>query len=240
MCETKAINVMRNKILLFSFFICLSGCLISCKNDTYLSEPPSVPGQSFSEEFDTLSAASARGWTLMNASTPAGTGAWTGPSITTVIPLFSGNGYIYSFQTAVQGSSTYSVSSTLSNWIVSKPIWLHNGDKIVFYSNGVTVDQTPIGLELRMNVQNEGTNVGSGKDPGDFKDILTVINPSQTYNSPDSYPATWTKFEATVFGLAEPKKGRIAFRFYIPDNYQYNLPTTMIAIDKFSYTSNFK
>ena len=238
MCETKAIIVMRNKFLLFSYFICLSGFLISCKNDTDLPDPP-VPGQSFSEEFDTLSAASGRGWTFINVSQPAGAGGWTSPSLS-AIPLFSGNGYIYSFQTAVQGSSTYSISGTLSNWIVSKPIWLHNGDKIVFYSNSATTDQTPIGLELRMNVQNDGTNVGNGKDPGDFRDILAIINPSQTYNSPDSYPTTWTKFEATVFGLSEPKKGRIGFRFYIPDNYQYNLPTTMIAIDKFSYTSNFK
>ena len=231
---------MRNRILLFLFFIYLSGFLVSCKNDTYLSDPPAVPGQSFSEEFDTLSAATSRGWTFINASLPAGTGGWTGPSFVSAIPVFSGNGYVYSFQTAVQGSGAYSVQSTISNWIISKLIWLHNGDKIVFYSNGISADQTPIGLELRMNVQNDGVNVGSGNNPGDFRDLLTVINPSQTYNSPDSYPTTWTKFEATVFGLSEPKKGRIGFRFYIPDNYQYHLPTTMIAIDKVSYTSNFK
>jgi len=229
---------MRNRGLVL-FFISVSGFLVSCKDDTTLSLPP-APGQSFSEEFDTLSAATGRGWTFINASVPAGTGSWTGPSLTSSMSVFSGNGYAYSFQTAAQGSSSYSVLSTVSNWIVSKPIWLHNGDKIVFYSNCVSLDQTPVSLELRMNVQNDGTNVGGGKNFGDFRNILTVVNPLLTYNSPDSYPTTWTKFEATVSGLSEAKKGRIGFRFYIPDNYQFNLPTTMIAIDKVSYISNYK
>jgi hypothetical protein len=88
-----------------------------------------------------------------------------------------------------------------------------------------------------MNKKNDGTNVGSGYDPGDFTVTLLTVNPSHTVNADDSYPVTWTRFEATVSGLSEPVKGRIAFRYYLPFNYQYNQPTTIIAIDRMSYIS---
>jgi hypothetical protein len=211
--------------------------LASCKNDEYLTTPPPIPDQSFSEEFESISSATGNGWQFINKSSPIGTGGWTGPSLSAYIPLFSGSGYAFSFNTVAAGSSTYATLSSISNWIVSKPVILKNGDKIVFYTNSLTLDLTPTGLELRMNTKNDGVNVGDGDDPGDFSTILTTINGGQTYNAADSYPTTWTRFEATISGLIEPVKGRIAFRYYVPANYQANVATTLVAIDRMTYTS---
>ena len=228
---------MRKQFIPIVFFISLSFFLASCKDDAYLATAPPIPDQSFSEDFDSPGAATAAGWTFINASDPIGTGGWTGPSFTSVIPLYNGSGYAYSFNTVAQGSPTYAVESTISNWIVSKPLWLQNGDKIVFYTNSLTLDITPTALQVRMNKKNDGTNVGTGDDPGDFTELLLTVNPQQTVNAADSYPVTWTRFEAIVGGLSEPTKGRIAFRYYLPHNYQYNQPTTIVAIDRMSYIS---
>jgi hypothetical protein len=235
---------MRRKILPLSFFIVSTVFLASCKNDAYLAEAPGIPNQSFTEDFETISGAQANGWQFINASSPTGTGGWASPVLSAfipgsttlfTIPVFSGSGYVASPNTVAQGSSGYSVESTISNWVVSKPVWLQNGDKIVFFSNSISIDNTPSGLEVRMNRLNDGINVGSGNDPGDFKDVLTAINPFQSYNASNSYPTGWTRFEAVVGGLSVPVKGRIAFRYYVPDNYQYNDTTTIVAVDKMAY-----
>jgi len=34
-------------------------------------------------------------------------------------------------------------------------------------------------------------------------------------NSPDAYPARWTKYEATVANISGTAKGRFAFRYFI-------------------------
>jgi hypothetical protein len=181
----------------------------------------------------------ANGWDTINASSPKNIPqpSWLGPSITAYIPLFSGSGYAFSVNSVAQGSASYTIESTISNWIVSKPIMLQNGDKIVFYTNSLTLDLTATGIELRMNKKNNGKNVGDGDDPGDFTEILTAVNPFQTVNEANSYPTSWTRFEATIGGLNKPVEGRIAFRYYVPFNYQYNAPTTIVAIDRFTYTS---
>ena len=228
---------MRKQLLPFVFFISLSALMVSCKDDAHLAASPPIPDQSFSEDFDSPSGATAAGWTFINASDPIGTGGWTGPSFPNVIPLYNGSGYAYSFNTVALGSSSYNIESTISNWIVSKPIWLQNGDKIVFYTNSLSLDFTPTSLEVRLNQKNDGMNVGSGNDPGDFTTLLATVNPTLTYNAQDSYPTTWTRFEATVGGLSKPVRGRIAFRYYLPFNFQYNQPTTIIAIDRMSYIS---
>jgi hypothetical protein len=228
---------MRKSILPIALLLSGTIFLASCKNDEYLLTPPPIADQSFSEEFETTSGATGNGWTFINASSPIGTGGWVAGSFAPNISLFSGSGYAYSLNTVAQGSASYSIESTISNWIVSKPLTLQNGDKIVFYANSLTLDLTATGLEVRMNKKNTGTNVGDGDDPGDFTEVLTAVNPFQTVNAANSFPTSWTRFEATVGGLNKPAQGRIAFRYYVPHNYQYNAPTTVVAVDRFTYTS---
>ncbi|MFM9908049.1 MAG: choice-of-anchor J domain-containing protein [Chitinophagaceae bacterium] len=127
-------------------------------------------------------------------------------------------------------------------------------------------DSTDYGnnLEVCFNRKNEGTNIGgiaydpedasynSSTDRGDFELLLT-INPPK-YNTgtsfwdykyahslpnlfvPGSYPAQWTRFEATISGLNGPTKGRFAFRYYTLDAGS-NGNASAIGLDQVVYSS---
>jgi len=126
-------------------------------------------------------------------------------------------------------------------------------------------DSTDYGnnLEVCYNRKNDGTNVGVANDPksaaynsntdrGDFE-LLLSINPP-VYNSsisfweykyahstpslfvPGSYPAQWTRFEATISGLSGPHQGRFAFRYYTLDGGS-NGNASAVGIDQVIYTS---
>lgn len=127
-------------------------------------------------------------------------------------------------------------------------------------------DSTDYGnnLELCINLKNEGTNVGVANNPasssynqatdrGDF-DLLLTINPPKRYDAandyweyrwahsnaalfePLSFPAKWTRFEATIGGLTAPRKGRFAFRYYTLDAGS-NGNGSAVGIDQVTYTS---
>lgn len=57
---------------LLSFGISSLLLLNSCKDDSFLATAPPVPDQSFTQEFDTLANAQAKGWVLRNRSVPVG------------------------------------------------------------------------------------------------------------------------------------------------------------------------
>src|SRR4051812_28257594 len=81
-------------ILAFTSIVALQ----SCKDDSYLLAKPAVADQSFSEEFDTASAALARGWHFINRSTPLGSGVWQqGGRIPPWFPAYSSHGSYVGF-----------------------------------------------------------------------------------------------------------------------------------------------
>src|SRR5664279_3083593 len=71
---TLEIEIMRKSVLPALLIISCLAVLVfhSCKDDSYLTKIPPVADQSFVEEFDTASAALARGWQFKNASDPTG------------------------------------------------------------------------------------------------------------------------------------------------------------------------
>ena len=72
--------------------------LQSCKDDSYLLDPPPTPDQSFVEEFDTAQSAYNRGWRFINRSDLIGRTSWQNPSVLAGIPFLSysgtGTGYL--------------------------------------------------------------------------------------------------------------------------------------------------
>ena len=238
-------------LLLASFG--LTFFLQSCRNDEYLAAPPAVPNQSFSEEFDTVSSALARGWQLSNASDPKGGGVWQqGGSVNPWFSPYSSSGTYAGFIGA-DYTSTTADQGIISNWLVSPPVIMQNGDKIVFYTRGWVLpasatDSTDYANRLQVCINTAGTDVTTGKglDAGNFKTVLLDINPKYieyhtdpSLYSPQAYPGNWTRFEAMVFGLNGPTKGRFAFR-YLVENGGYNGLGTGVAIDKVTYTSIHK
>ncbi len=220
----------------------------SCKDDSYLTSIPPIADQSFSEEFDTASAALARGWQFINTSEPAGSSVWqNGGSIPPFFNAYSNNGSNAGF-VGVDYLSTSADQGIISNWIVSPTVLMQNGDKIIFYTRALqladgTGDTTDFGnsLQLRINTIDNGTNVGDGLDPGNFSRRLLSINPQLIYSSviapnPTAYPSQWTRFEATISGINGPLKGRFAFRYFVTDGGS-NGNGTGVGIDAVSYKS---
>lgn len=249
-------NSTLRKVLLFTgiTIITLQACR---KDDAAMMTPPGVPDQSFVEEFDTTSSAFARGWVPFNASSPRGESVWVqglfnNPTITGLpypIPFgpHSSKGSYAGF-IGVDYLSTSAAAGIISNWLISPVVTMQNGDKIIFYTRTAlyalsAIDSTDFSnrMQVRMNSRNDGVNVGSGDNAGDFTHTLLDINPTYIETrtdpalyDPNSYPFRWTRFEATVGGLNGPTKGRFAFRYYVEGGGSNGLGSA-IAVDSVAY-----
>ena len=241
---------MRKKTLPKLFVIGRLALLLfqSCKDDSYLTKIPPVPDQSFNEEFDTATAALARGWEFINVSEPPGSSIWqNGGIIPPFFNAFSNNGSNAGF-IGIDYLSTSAAQGTISNWLISPPVIMQNGDKIIFYTRAQQAvdssgDTTDFGnsVQLRMNIINDSTNVGTGLDPGNFTTELLTINPKLVHSSvlapdPAAYPSQWTRFEAKILALNSPVKGRFAFRYFVKDGGSKGNGTG-VGIDAVSYKS---
>lgn len=151
--------------------------------------------RSFTESFTHWDSTLARGWIPLNNSVPAGSGTWAAgggsPS------WFSGFG-VNTPGSGFVGVTTLSTSAgkgLVSNWLISPVVKWRNGDKIIFYTRCLLVDQgngdsLDFGnsLELCVNWFNDSTNVGIATDPreraytewrdhGDFMPVLKINPP---------------------------------------------------------------
>jgi hypothetical protein len=234
-----------SKTLLYT---CIASFIFtSCVNDSYLADPKPVADQSFVEEFDTLTAAYSRGWRLKNRSLPIGPTNWnqTGdPQFGLDFTPYSatgGVGYIEcdNFSLAPPSGTAATLTGVISNWMISPVITIQNGDKISFYTNSAYA-YAGVRLQLRLNTNNTSLNVGNGTDPGDFDFGLLDINPNYNLTSPAGYPTSWTKFTATVYGLAKPVQGRFGFRYFHDNGKTYNPATgtaDCVGLDRVEYIS---
>jgi hypothetical protein len=205
--------------------------LQSCRDDSYVLQDPPVPNQSFSEEFDSLDAALARGWKTINNSFPIGGGDGVWQNGGGLFPIFSA----YSQQGAFAGfaGATYLSTSAgqgvISNWLISPPVHMQNGDKIIFYTRAqigpglVAGDSTDWANRLQVRINRTGLDyeVGSVKElyewlftpspnvaydnPGQFDLSLLDIN-SQQYEWHKVVPGmgTFKPYDATTNILAYP------------------------------------
>jgi hypothetical protein len=220
----------------------------SCKDDSYLVVPKPIPDQSFTEEFDTIQKAFERGWKPINRSVPIGSGVWS-QGVATAFPAYSSNatnnGYaVVDFNSSGIIASGVTTPALINNWLVSKPLMIKNGDKIVFYtrtSQQTAPDEYADRLEVRVNPYNSTDNVGrgDGNQVGDFTLPLLIINSNLAVNGPNSYPRDWTKYTATVLGVPEPTMGRFAFRYYMPNAgpAATNVNGNVIGLDSVAYIS---
>jgi hypothetical protein len=247
----------RKFLLPFSF---AAVTFLSCKDDSYLTVAPPPPDASFVQEFDTITAAYDKGWKFINVSLPKGTGFWVqglfnNPDLTgfpAPIPFsaYSSKG-TYVGYIGADYTSTSAGSGVISNWAVSPVTLIKSGDKIVFYARTIvlptaTIDSTDYAnrLQVRVNTYNDGVNVGSGSDAGDFAKLVLDINPKYAeYHTqlslfdPTAFPSTWTRFEAIIENLSVPVKGRFAFRYFVEGGGS-NGRGTAVAIDSVAYISS--
>ncbi len=221
--------------------------LQSCKDDGELTALPSIPNSSFKEEFDTTSAALARGWKFINTSDSIGGGIWQqGGEVVPWFRAYSNFGTNAGF-IGVDYTSTRAQSVTISNWLISPSVMMQNGDKIIFFTRALQInngagDFTDYGnnLQVLINPVNDNLNVGAGLDKGNYMNLYE-INPSLVYSSAVNpvalaYPTQWTRFEVPVSGLTAPTRGRFALRYFVT-NGGSNGNASGVAIDQVTYTS---
>jgi hypothetical protein len=236
----------------YFYLVIISLSFISCsKDDSGNENSIEIPDQSFTESFDTASAAEKKGWVFLNKSVNPGTTNWSNPSTPPFAAFSSENGpagYLWA-----DYNSTSSAAGVISNWAVSPVLTLQNGDKISFYTRSELYffdnDSTDFvnRMQVRLNRKNTGTMTGEGTSTGDFNVLLLDIN--SAYRSffytpfinrdPDArlaYPHRWTRFEAVVTGLDAPVEGRFALRYFVEDAGN-NGRSSSIGIDEVSYES---
>lgn len=222
--------------------------LLSCRNDEYLAAAPAPSDQSFVEQFDTMQNAYNRGWRWANRSVPLGPSMWMqapGPGSGMAAYSSHGTNTGAAFTDALSTIGTN--DGIISNWLISPSIIMKNGDKIIFYTKTqLDATVTPpkdygARLQVCMNPMDDEISVGNGDDPGKFSTVFLEINGNEDENIIGSapataYPAQWTRFEATVYGLTSPIKSRFAFRYFL-----HNAGTTGaglgIGIDSVAYVS---
>ena len=200
--------------------------LQSCKNDAYLATPPPVANQSFVEQFDTMQNAYNRGWRWLNRSVPVGPSVWTQAPGTASMSAYSSRGTNQGAAYTDYFSTAGTNDGTISNWLVSPSVIMQNGDKIIFFTKthvagtGATATDFGARMQVCINVTDGDLDVGTGDEAGKFGTVLLDINSNEdeyipSNPNPTAYPGNWTRFEASVFGLNGPTKGRFAFRYFL-------------------------
>lgn len=182
------------------------------------------------EHFDNVPGLIQSGWYFRNNSAPMGNRTW-----------LQGNSTIFSSQSLLPesfvgaGFESGSGASDISDWMLTPPVQLKNGDQIKFWTRTVTAPQYADRLEVRLSTNGNSTNVGTlSSDVGDFTTLLQTINPSLTLID---YPNAWTEYTLTVSGLPTVLTGRIGFRYYVTDGGLDGTNSDYIGIDNFRYQS---
>jgi hypothetical protein len=234
------------KLYLGTFAVAAMIILASCKDDSYLIAPRTVADQSFTEEFDTIQKAFDRGWKPINRSVPIGSTSWR-QGLANAFPAYSSTstntGYALASANSAGLIATGVITpAVINDWLVSKPLMIQNGDKIIFYTRTLTQaapEEYPDRLEVRVNPYNSTDNVGrgDGNQVGDFTLPLLIINGNLALNGPTSYPRDWTKYIATVVGMPEARMGRFAFRYHVPNGGPDNPNGYAIGLDSVAYVS---
>jgi hypothetical protein len=249
---------MKNKFILpVGIFAAIIVSIFSCgKTDSTVTATTDF---SFTEEFDTVSKAVAKGWVIKNNTRPLGTIGWTQgyfyvsmyhglvPKNLGTLPFnfpaaggFGDNNPSFSGSDFIMTTSECGFNiANCSNWLISPEVTIKNGDEISFYTR--TYDNPAIAgdrLEVRLNVADGSSDVGRDSgSTGHFTKVLLDINPGYFLQGNGSYPGVWTNYTATVTDFPIAKKSSIAFRYYVPDGGPQGPNGLGVGIDKFKFTS---
>jgi hypothetical protein len=224
--------------LAFVLFTLINGC------EKDIQAKPVTVSKSLTEEFDTVANLYRKGWIFVNNSRPQGSATWQQGIYTAIngktgitfdgFPAYSFGGSADEYILA--GYMSGNDIAELSSWMITPVLEFKNSDKISFYtrSAGTYADR----LQVWLNTDDTNPYVGqTATSVGSFHKLLLDINPSlQTGTA--GYPTTWTRYQFTIDNMPSPRKGRIAFRYYVPAGGPNGANSNAIGIDKFEFSSN--
>lgn len=198
--------------------------------DTPGTPPPALP--SFVDNFDTLEGTHANQWITGNFSEPEGARTWW---------LFD-NSYFDAQAGAPESfvSTTFEATGdngTISDWLATPLLEFRSGSSLSFYTRTVTGAYYADRLQVRLCTGEPCNSAGPGAlGVGGFTTLLLDINPN-LLSGPDGsgvngYPDTWTRFQlGAAQGIPSSGRGRIAFRYFVPDAGAYGLHSHAIGLD---------
>ncbi|PQA95230.1 hypothetical protein B0A69_07245 [Chryseobacterium shigense] len=191
----------------------------------------------FSEGFTTFTSLAGAGWTSTNQSSPLGASTWA-----------QGGGTAFSTGGQAGGTTSFTLcnynsttgSGTISNWLITPPITVKNGDVISFYTRkGGTSGSFADRLEFRLSDQGAAsTNPSGATGVGSYTNLAVSVNPGLTTNTTavNGYPLTWTQYSYTVAGLPADTSMRMAFRYYVTDGGPDGINSNIVGVDTFAVT----
>lgn len=175
------------------------------------------------------------GWAQQNLSSPVGTSpTWT-QGVSAANGLFDAHSGAVNSYALANFNNLSGAAGTISNWLFTPTVTLHNGDVLSFWTRTVDAPAFPDRLEVRMSTNGSSVNVGAtNTSVGDFTTILVTVNPTLTTSG---YPNTWTQFTATISGLPGDVSGRFAFRYFVTNAGPNGANSDNIGIDDVSFSS---
>ena len=177
--------------------------------------------ESWSEGFEDITLLPGAGWSLQNLSTPLGTRDWFQGN-DTVFPAHQGPATSY---IAANFNNTTGGTGTISNWLITPEIVLHNGTELRFWTRVPAGSTWPDRLEVRLSTSGSSTNVG------DFDTVMLTVNPGLAVGG---YPEIWTEFVVEVEGLPASTSGRFGLRYYVTNAGPTGTNSNYIGIDTLS------
>ena len=229
-------------ISILSIFIFVLSCEKEVTPDTTVPPPPPPP-KSFVEEFDSVGNLGKAGWVIVNNSNPIGPNSWrqglyeSGSKLAWITDFVGFPAYsaVYSANEFVSCDlSAGSGASTLSAWLITRPMVVKNGDVLSFYTRtaGNFIDR----LQVRANYTTGAANVGTtAESVGDFSTLLLDVNAAMSLTG---YPVTWTKYSINISGLGGTiVNARFAFRYYVTNAGPGGANSDMIGVDQMQFVS---
>jgi len=198
------------------------------------------PNDSYFESFDSLPKVLAKGWVTVNNSRPIGTETWVGGYFNPTPFGFEGfpaHSYFASAQEYVAANyKSGSNNSNISDWFISPVLNMKDGDSVYFWSRTAGPVNYPDRLQVYVNYNNDGTNVGNDYNSvGDFDLLVLDINPTL---NPLGYPVNWTQFSfAIANGSKTTKRGRVGFRYFVENGGPSGNNSNIVGLDDFNFVS---
>ena len=221
---------MKKFLFILAGYLALTSAFLipSCKKEKTTTD------RTVKEEFMNVMDLASYGWRLIDNSNPANHASWVqGRKGTDKLGPYGFDAYSYKnniTEYAYAGYLAAGPPTTVSSWLITPPMDIANGDKLIFYTRNER-DGYADRLQVRMNTTDDTPEVGiTESSTGKFTVQLLDINPMMQLNG---YPNYWKRFELVISGLAGKIKGRIAFRYMA--NADYSNYTNGIGIDAFEY-----
>lgn len=228
--------------------------ITACSKDA--APAPDAPNYSWVEEFDTIANSFAKGWVAKNNSKPIGFSTWNQASVVgydskgkAIIPSypFAAQSAVYSGKDFIMvDQNSVNDAGTISNWLLTPPTMMKNGDVLTFYTRtvpsgflGTVTDDVAERLQVRMaSASNAGEVGNTATSVGDFTSLLLDINTNYVKNGTGAYPRDWQKYTVTISGLPPTiQSRRIAFRYFVENGGASGANGFCVGLDNVVFTS---